>query len=168
MLAVLLLASADQFLPLLDVGVDGLEILGGVEAGLFEVVKQTLNCANSAIDSRRFLIAADGQEEKGDKLEAIVQHCVDAVLLIALVYADSVERFHLRHELVVVLHDILALHVGRTVLFEDREAVAEGEDLVEDGLLCRVERDVRHGGVCHDGQGDEGVLWIPRWCLWCE
>lgn len=132
--------SCDRSLPFLDVLGDAVEVLGAVETGFLQVVEQALDGGDGGVDGGGFVVAADGEEEETDELEAVVEGGVETVLLVALVDAQAVDGFDLVDQLVVEHEDVLRLDVGAAVLFEQTEGVAEVEDALEDGLFLRVER----------------------------
>jgi len=136
--AMLIPASLDRLLPLLDVMADALQVFRTVEPRLLQVIQQALHGTNRAIHRRRFLVAPDGHEEERYELETVVQDGVYPILLIALRLADHVQLFHLFDELVVVGHDILRLDICAAVEFEDAEMVADGQDAIEDGLFLGI------------------------------
>lgn len=122
------------------------------------MVEQALDGADGRVDGRRFLVAPDGEEEEADQLEAVVQHGVDAILLVALVGADVVESLDLLDQRIVEFHHILALDVRAPVLLENAEVVAEVEKSVQDRLFVRVERQPVRRRVRHVARADVVVF----------
>lgn len=113
--------SCDRILPFLDVLGDAVEVLGAVETGFLQVVEQALDGGDGGVDSGGFVVAADGEEEETDELEAVVEGGVETVLFVALVDAQAVDGFDLVDQLVVEDEDILRLDVGAAILFEQTE-----------------------------------------------
>lgn len=65
------------------------------------------------------------------------------VLFETLCYPDLIEDHNLFNDLVVQLQDILAPDICRSVALQQFELRPDRLQLVEDGLLLRVQRDPR-------------------------
>lgn len=120
-----------------------------VEASLLQMIEQTFHCAYCAIHRRSFRVAANREKEEGNKLEAIIEHGVHPVLLIALVFADLVESFYLFNELVVVHNHIRTFDICAAILLQQQQGIADVEDAVEDGFLVGIVRHAKCRGVGH-------------------
>jgi hypothetical protein len=84
-----------------------LKIFRAVESSFLQMVQQALHRRDGGIDGRRFMVAADCEEEKTDELEAVVESRVQTILFVAFVDAQTVEGFDLVDQAVVENEDIL-------------------------------------------------------------
>lgn len=58
-------------------GFDALEVLGGVEVSLGQVVEQPLDCRCQRVACGDIIVASDGEVEEREKLEAAFQDFID-------------------------------------------------------------------------------------------
>jgi hypothetical protein len=84
-----------------------LKIFRAVESSFLQMVQQALHRRDGGVDGRRFMVAADCEEEETNELETVVQGRVQTILFVAFVDAQAIESFDLVDQAVVKNEDIL-------------------------------------------------------------